>query len=197
MITHIKGKLVEKTPTYVVIDCNGVGYLIHISVNTFSKLGDDEAVMLYTHFAVREDAQVLYGFADQEERRLFRHLISVSGVGPATARMVLSSMSPEELVQSVVSANVMAIQKVKGIGAKSAQRIIIDLRDKLAKEGVISSGSPDSFSLDNKTLEDALSALLMLGFAKNAVEKAIGQVVKTEGSELSVEDLVKASLKIL
>lgn len=197
MITHIKGKLVEKTPTYAVIDCNGVGYLIHISVNTFSKLGDDETVMLYTHFAVREDAQVLYGFADQEERRLFRHLISVSGVGPATARMVLSSMSPEELVQYVVSANVMAIQKVKGIGAKSAQRIIIDLRDKLAKEGIISSGSPDSFSLDNKTLEDALSALLMLGFAKNAVEKAIGQVVKTEGSELSVEDLVKASLKIL
>lgn len=153
--------------------------------------------MLYTHFAVREDAQVLYGFADQEERRLFRHLISVSGVGPSTARMVLSSMSPEELIQSVVSGNVMAIQKVKGIGAKSAQRIIIDLRDKLAKEGTLSSNSPDSFSLDNKTLEDTLSALLMLGFAKNAVEKAIGQVVKAEGSELSVEDLVKAALKII
>ncbi len=153
--------------------------------------------MFYTHFAVREDAQVLFGFADQEERRLFRHLISVSGVGPSTARMVLSSMSPEEMIQSVVSGNVMAIQKVKGIGAKSAQRIIIDLRDKLAKEGAVSSGSPDSLSLDNKTVEDALSALLMLGFAKNAAEKAIGQVVKTEGSELSVEDLLKAALKIL
>ncbi len=197
MITHIKGRLVEKTPTYAVVDCNGVGYFINITVNTFSKLGDEEAVMLYTHFAVREDAQVLYGFADQEERRLFRHLISVSGVGPSTARMVLSSMSPEELIQSVVSGNVMAIQKVKGIGAKSAQRIIIDLRDKLAKEGTLSSNSPDSFSLDNKTLEDTLSALLMLGFAKNAVEKAIGQVVKAEGSELSVEDLVKAALKII
>ena len=153
--------------------------------------------MFYTHFAVREDAQVLFGFADQEERRLFRHLISVSGVGPSTARMVLSSMSPEEMIQSVVSGKVMAIQKVKGIGAKSAQRIIIDLRDKLAKEGAVSSGSPDSLSLDNKTVEDALSALLMLGFAKNAAEKAIGQVVKTEGSELSVEDLLKAALKIL
>ena len=153
--------------------------------------------MFYTHFVVREDAQVLFGFADQEERRLFRHLISVSGVGPSTARMVLSSMSPEEMIQSVVSGNVMAIQKVKGIGAKSAQRIIIDLRDKLAKEGAVSSGSPDSLSLDNKTVEDALSALLMLGFAKNAAEKAIGQVVKTEGSELSVEDLLKAALKIL
>lgn len=153
--------------------------------------------MFYTHFAVREDAQVLFGFADQEERRLFRHLISVSGVGPSTARMVLSSMSPEEMIQSVVSGNVMAIQKVKGIGAKSAQRIIIDLRDKLAKEGAVSSGSPDSLSLDNKTVEDALSALLMLGFAKNAAEKAIGQVVKTEGSELSVEDLLKAALKTL
>ncbi|PCH96645.1 MAG: Holliday junction branch migration protein RuvA [Bacteroidetes bacterium] len=197
MITHIKGRLVEKTPTYAVVDCNGVGYLINISVNTFSKIGDEEAVMLYTHFVVREDAQVLYGFADMEERRLFRHLISVSGVGPSTARMVLSSMSPEELVQAVVSGNVMAIQKVKGIGAKSAQRIIIDLRDKLAKEGTLSSDSPDAFSLDNKTLEDALSALLMLGFAKHAAEKAIGQVVKTEGSEISVEDLLKATLKIL
>ena len=197
MIAHIKGRLVEKTPTYVIVETGGVGYLINISLNTFSKLPNDEACMLHTHFAVREDAQILYGFADKEERRLFRHLISVSGVGPSTAQIVLSSMSPDETVNAILSSNVGALQKVKGIGSKTAQRIIVDLKDRIAKEGAI---LPDGVIVDsesNKSLEDALSALIMLGFAKNAAEKALSQVIENEGRDLSVEQLIKATLKRL
>jgi len=196
MITYLKGRLIEKNPAYAVIECNGVGYFVNISLNTFSNLPDDEACMLYTHFAVKEDSQTLYGFADQEERRLFRHLISVSGVGPSTARLVLSSLSPPEILNAILIGDVATIQSVKGIGGKTAQRLIIDLRDKLAKEGTISQeGAPLEFN--NKTQEDALSALLMLGFAKSAAEKAISKVIKAEGIDITVEHLVKAALKNL
>ena len=198
MITQIKGKLIEKTPAYVVIDCNGIGYLIHISLNTYAHLPNDEACLLFTHFTVREDAQTLYGFADRDERRLFRYLISVSGVGPSTAQLVLSSMLPLEIRNAILTDNAAAIQRVKGIGAKTAQRIIIDLRDKIAKEGMVQDtrGSSDLVQ-SNKTYEDALSALQMLGFNKGIADKAIGKVLKSEGADLTVEQLIKSSLKNL
>jgi len=197
MITYIKGKLIEKNPTYAIVECNGVGYFINISLHTFSKLPDDEACLLYTHFAVREDAQTLYGFADKEERRLFRHLISVSGVGPSTAKLVLSSMSPSEILHSIVTGDEVTIQSVKGIGGKTAQRIIVDLRDRLVKEGALVEEGAPSLPTSNKTHQDALSALLMLGFAKSAADKAIGKVVKAEGADLTVEHLIKAALNNL
>lgn len=198
MITHINGKLIEKTPTYVVIECNGVGYFLQISLHTYSKLPEDESCKLYTHFSVKEDSQTLFGFADIAERRLFRHLISVSGVGPSTARMVLSSMNPSEIHNAILTGNVGLVQSVKGIGAKTAQRLILDLRDKLAKEGLLEESSNNNdLLLDNNSFSDALSALQMLGFAKSVAEKAISKVLKAEGNNLSVEQLVKTSLKNL
>ena len=198
MITHINGRLVEKTPTYVIIECNGIGYFLNISLNTFSKLPDDESCKLYTHFSVKEDSQTLFGFADLAERSLFRHLISVSGVGPSTARMVLSSMNSAEIHNAILTGNADLIQSVKGIGAKTAQRIILDLRDKLAKEDFVEEFTASSnVQIDNNSFSDALSALQMLGFAKNAAEKAISKVLKAEGNNLSVEQLIKSSLKYL
>jgi len=198
MITHLKGKLVEKNPAYVVLECNGVGYFVNISLHTYASLPEDEACMLYTHLSVKEDSHTLFGFMGIPERNLFRHLISVSGVGPSTARMVLSSMEPKEIYNTIISGNAAILQTVKGIGGKTAQRIIIDLQDKLTKEGLVEGqeGVSDSL-LSNKSYEDALSALQMLGFAKSVAEKAISKVMKSEGNELSVERLVKESLKVL
>ncbi|HIA37527.1 MAG TPA: Holliday junction branch migration protein RuvA [Flavobacteriales bacterium] len=195
MITHINGRLVEKNPTYVIIECNGIGYFLNISLTTYSKLPEDESCKLYTHFSVKEDAQTLYGFVDLAERNLFRHLISVSGVGPSTARMVLSSMDSAEIHNAILTGNVGLIQSVKGIGAKTAQRLILDLRDKLAKEDLDVESTISSLQIDNNSFTDALSALQMLGFAKNVAEKAIGKVLKAEGNNLSVEQLIKLSLK--
>ncbi|MBL4752287.1 MAG: Holliday junction branch migration protein RuvA [Flavobacteriales bacterium] len=198
MITHLRGKLVEKNPAYVVLECNGVGYFINISLHTYAGLPEDEACMLYTHLTIKEDSHTLFGFAGIPERNLFRHLISVSGVGPSTARMVLSSMEPKQIYNTIVSGNAAVMQTVKGIGGKTAQRIIIDLQDKLTKEGLVEAheGAADEH-LSNKSYEDALSALQMLGFAKGAAEKAISKVLKSEGNELSVEQLVKESLQVL
>ena len=188
----------EKNPAYVVIECNGVGYFINISLHTYANLPADEACMLYTHLSVKEDSQTLYGFVGVPERNLFRHLISVSGVGPSTARMVLSSMEPKQVYSTIISGNAAVMQTVKGIGGKTAQRIIIDLQDKLTKEGLVEGqeGTSDEH-LSNKSYEDALSALQMLGFAKSAAAKAISKVLKSEGTELSVEQLVKESLSVL
>ena len=198
MITHVKGKLVEKNPAYVVIECNGIGYFINISLHTYGNLPDDEACMLYTHLSVKEDSHTLYGFVEVAERNLFRYLISVSGVGPSTARMVLSSMEPKDVYHTIISGNAAVLQTVKGIGGKTAQRIIIDLQDKLTKEGLVNADDDSSdVTLSNKSYEDALSALQMLGFAKGAAEKAISKVLKSRGNELSVEQLVKESLHIL
>ena len=203
MITYIEGKLIEKNPTYVVIDCGGVGYFINISLHTYSKIDDTTTqpgtgkCRLYTHFAVREDAHTLYGFAEQRERRLFRHLISVSGVGAATARMVLSSLSPEEVHKAIITKDVAILQSVKGIGSKTAERIIVDLKSRLEKEGLSAGVVSAVHETGNKIKDDALSALVMLGFAKIAAEKAINQVLRTETGERSVEHLIKASLKNL
>ncbi len=193
MIAQINGKLIEKTPTYVVIDCGGVGYELKISLNTFSQIGANENCMLYTHFVVREDAQLLYGFKETGERELFRLLISVSGVGSATAMMILSSLSSNEIKQAVLSGDVNTLKSVKGIGAKSAERIIIDLRDKIGK---VDGASTISLVSNNTIKEEALSALVMLGFGKNPAEKALNKIL-SEGEELTVEELIKRTLKKL
>ena len=190
MISHINGKLVEKTPTYVVIDCNGVGYKLNISLQTYSAIQTENCKLL-THLAVKEDSHTLYGFCTSEERDLFRQLISVSGVGPSTARMILSTYSAEEIVNYIITADVTALQNVKGIGGKTAQRIIIDLKDKVGK------GKETSdllFTQDNTIKEEALSALLALGFTKKVAYKKMEQVMKNHEGEITVEDLVRRSL---
>ncbi len=189
MYEYLEGKLVEKHPTHVVIDCGGVGYVLHISLNTYSRVGNGEKCRLFTHFVVREDAQQLFGFADKEEREVFRDLISVSGIGAATARMILSSMDPKEVQQAVLTGNVGALRSVKGIGEKTAQRVIIDLKGKFGKgEGInLSAGG-------NKLKEEALAALVMLGFAKNVSERAIEKAMNGT-AEKTVEQLIKEALK--
>jgi Holliday junction DNA helicase RuvA len=193
MIAQIKGRLIEKTPTYVVIDCNGVGYQLNISLNTFSKIGNEESCLLFTHFVVREDAHLLYGFKEKSERELFRQLISVSGVGSSTAVMILSSLSPDETKAAIISGNVNTLKGVKGIGLKTAERIIIDLRDKVGK-----SDGTELFSMgsNNTIKEEALSALVMLGFSKMPAEKALAKIM-TETPNLTVEELIKRTLKSL
>ena len=193
MITQLKGKLVEKNPTYAVIDCNGVGYLLHISLNTYSALPDNENVLLYTHLSIREDAHTLYGFFSKVEREIFRLLTSVSGVGPSIARTMLSSMTSEEIQQAIASENVKAIQSVKGIGVKTAQRVIVDLKDKILK---IFDLDEVSITQNNTNKEEALSALEVLGFTRKQVDRVIGNILK-ETPKASVEQLIKQALKNL
>lgn len=194
MYAYIDGKLVFKSPTMVVIDASGIGYQIHISLNTYGKLNEGERCKLYTWLHVKEDAHTLYGFADEGERRLFLHLISVSGIGPSTCRMMLSSITPAEIQTAIVKGDVPLIQRIKGIGPKSAQRIILELQDKLKKEG---SDSLISVPQYNTAKEEALSALIMLGFAKSVAEKSLDQVIKSGDLNLSVEQLIKSALKTL
>ncbi len=194
MITHIDGKLVQKTPTYVVIDCGGVGYTINISLHTFEKIGSAERLKLLTHLVIKEDSHTLYGFADEEERVLFIQLISVSGVGPNTARLMLSSLKPLDIKQAIMSANWALIKTVKGIGEKTAQKVVIDLKNKIKGDGLT-----DGISLvptHNILVEEALSALVMLGFSKTEAEKSL-QKIRQQNPQYSVEELVKNTLKIL
>ncbi|MCV6630307.1 MAG: Holliday junction branch migration protein RuvA [Flavobacteriaceae bacterium] len=193
MITHIKGRLTEKNPTYVVIDCNGVGYHIHISLNTYGKIGGEEALFLYTYLQVREDSHTLFGFADKAERAVFQLLISVSGIGANTARTMLSSLVPEEVKNAIVQNDVATIQSVKGIGAKTAQRVILDLKDKILKVEDIAEVSAIS---NNTNKEEALSALEVLGFARRQSEKLVQKALRANPS-LSVEELIKFALKNL
>jgi len=191
MITHIQGKLIEKTPTYVVIDCGGVGYILHISLNTFAKVTDTEFQKFYTHLIVKEDSQTLFGFKDITEREVFRLLISVSGIGASIARTMLSSMSPEQVQQAIASGDVPTIQSVKGIGAKTAQRLIIDLKDKILKTFHLDEVS----AVQNNTNKDeALSALEVLGFNKKQSEKVVDKIVK-QSPDLTVEQIIKQALK--
>ena len=191
MIAHINGKLIEKNPTTLIIECNGLGYEVKISLNTFSAIGSEEAVKVYTQFIVREDAQLLYGFATKEEREMFNHLISVSGIGPNTAMIMLSSLVPEEIAHAIQVEDVRTIQSIKGIGIKTAQRVIVDLKDKMVKM----SFSPQISSVGHNTNRfDALTALVSLGFDKKNAEKAIEKV--SQGDE-TVEQIIKGALKIL
>ena len=193
MITHIKGRLVEKNPTDVVIDCNGVGYSINISLHTFSQLPDSENVKLLTHLLVREDSHTLYGFSSATEREIFRLLISVSGVGASTARTMLSSLTPDQIRDAIASDDVATIQSVKGIGSKTAQRVLLDLKDKILKVY----GMEDVSSVSSNTnKEEALSALETLGFARKQAEKACNAVVKVN-PDATVETIIKEALKNL
>lgn len=194
MYAYIDGKLAFKCPTYVIIEAGGVGYHINISLNTYSNLGDSERCKLYTWLHVKEDAHTLYGFADEGERRLFLHLVSVSGIGPNTGRMILSSITPDEIQTAIVKGDVPLIQRIKGIGPKSAQRMILELQDKLKKEG---SGSLISAPANTTAKDEALSALVMLGFARNLAEKAITGATSGGNENLTVEQLIKIALKSL
>ena len=193
MITHIQGRLVEKSPTDVVIDCNGVGYFLNISLHTFSQLPNTENVRLFTHLQVRDDAHTLYGFSSIIEREIFRLLISVSGVGANTARTMLSSLSPGQIKEAIASEDVVTIQSVKGIGAKTAQRVVLDIRDKILKVY----GLEDVSAVSSNTMKnEALSALETLGFARKQAEKACDLVLR-ENSNAAVETIIKEALKNL
>ncbi|ESU23191.1 Holliday junction DNA helicase [Flavobacterium enshiense DK69] len=193
MIAHIQGKLVEKTPTEVVIDCNGVGYHVNISLHTFSLLPESDYLKLFTFLQVKEDAHTLFGFVEKAERELFKLLLSVSGVGAGTARTMLSSIAPQQIIQAIASGDVAAVQSIKGIGAKTAQRIILDLKDKVLK---IYNLDEVSFLQSNTNKDEALSALEVLGFARKSAEKVVDKIVKAE-ADASVETIIKLALKNL
>jgi len=196
MITYIKGTLIEKNPAYVVIETSGgVAYGIHISLATFSQLKETENVKLLTHYVIKEDAHQLFGFYTEEERTIFRLLITVNGIGVNTARLILSSLNTDELINAIATENVRVIQGVKGIGLKTAQRVIIDLKDKIGKTA---SQNFEKISISyNNNRGEALSALLSLGFAKNSADNALDKIIRIEGTNLSIEELIKKALKIL
>ena len=193
MIAHLKGRLAEKTPTEVVIDCNGVGYQVNISLHTYSLLPDSESIKLYTYLQVKEDAHTLFGFMEKAERELFKLLISVSGVGAGTARTMLSSLEPKMVIQAIGNGDVGTIQSIKGIGAKTAQRVILDLRDKVLKLYDLEEVSVSGY---NTNKDEALSALEVLGFNKKMAEKAVEKIVK-ENPQSTVETIIKQALKHL
>ncbi len=194
MYEYIQGRLAEKNPAYAVVDVNGIGYLLNISIHTYSQLIEGERCILYTHLVVRDDDMLLYGFADTGERELFRQLITVSGVGVNTARIILSSLSPNEVVRAIAEGNAMLLQQIKGIGAKTAQRIIIDLKDKVSRELI---PYEKSGNLHNTKKEEALSGLIILGFPKMLADKALIKIIESEGTGLTVEQLIKHALKVL
>lgn len=197
MIAYLKGKLAYKDPTFVIIDISGVGYQVKISLQTYSQIKDEELVMLLTYLHIKEDAHTLYGFKEENEKKLFLHLISISGVGPNTALMILSSLSSAELENAILHEDARLIQNVKGVGAKTAQRIILELKDKIKKESFGDAGTQVSAfaSPNNKIKEEALQALLTLGFQRPVAEKNIATVLKKTGPDISLEELIKASLK--
>ena len=191
MITHIKGRLSEKSPTNVVIETNGIGYWINISLTTFSQIPDQENIKLFTHLQIKEDSHSLYGFYTQKEREIFRLLISVSGVGTSTARTMLSSLTPEQVIDAISSNNVSIVQSVKGIGSKTAQRLIIELRDKVLKIYDIDEAFVDS---NNTTREEALSALEVLGINKKSAGRLVDKIIK-DSVDITVEEIIKETLK--
>jgi len=191
MIGSLNGRLIEKKPTELLIECSGVGYEVKISLNTYTQLTDSEQIKLHTKLIVREDAQILYGFFTKEEREMFNYLISVSGIGPNTAMIMLSSLIPEEIAHAIQTDDVITIQGIKGIGAKTAQRVIIDLKGKVIK---FSSGSETFVLKGNKTRFDALNALVSLGFDKKSTEKVLEKI---DNGEQTVEQLIKEALRLL
>ncbi len=193
MITHIEGKLVEKTPTHVIIDCNGIGYFINISLHTFSQIPDQEAIKIFTHLQVKEDSHTLYGFISASEREIFRLLISVSGIGTNTARTMLSSLTPKQIREGIAVGDVALIQSVKGIGLKTAQRVIIDLKDKILK---IYDIDETSLTQNNTNKDEALSALEVLGFMKKQSERIVDKIVGSS-PDATVEFIIKEALKNL
>lgn len=195
MYHHLRGRLVEKNPTYVVLECGGVGYMLHISLTTFSNLPEEESCLLYTSYIVREDAQILFGFTEKSEREIFEMLITVSGVGANTARLILSSLTPREVVSAITSENVGVLQSVKGIGAKSAQRIIIDLKGKVLKTSI---GEEDTgeIKVDIGVRNEAVQALEVLGFNRNQIDKVVSKLINVD-AEMTVENIIKQALNQL
>ena len=194
MITQLQGKLVEKNPTNVVIDCNGVGYFVNISLNTYAALPEGEAIKLYTYLQIKEDAHTLYGFLTKAEREVFVLLISVSGVGAGTARTMLSSLTAAQVRNAIVNGEVATIQSVKGIGAKTAQRVVLDLKDKMLK---LQDFADAPISAVSTHKEEALTALEVLGFVRKQAEKVVDKIVQAAPESLSVEDIIKQALKSL
>ena len=192
MITQIKGRLIEKSPTELIVDCNGIGYSINISLNTYSQIGDDENIKLYTYLLIKEDSHSLYGFFKKSERSLFKLLISVSGVGASTARMMLSSLSPSEIISAIMSENVRVVQSIKGIGLKTAQRIILELKDKVLSLDEVGDGSLTI----NKQSEEASSALEVLGYSRKQTSKLLSKII-SENPGINVESIIKKALNKL
>jgi Holliday junction DNA helicase RuvA len=192
MITQIKGRLIEKSPTELIVDCNGIGYSINISLNTYSQIGDDENIKLYTYLLIKEDSHSLYGFFKKSERSLFKLLISVSGVGASTARMMLSSLSPSEIISAIMSENVQVVQSIKGIGLKTAQRIILELKDKVLSLDEV---GDESLTL-NKQSEEASSALEVLGYSRKQTSKLLSKII-SENPGINVESIIKKALNKL
>ena len=198
MIHHLHGRLVEKHPTYVVVECGGVGYYVAISLTTFDQLGEDELVKIHTHMVVREDAQLLFGFASEAERTLFLLLLGVNGVGANTARLILSAMDPDTASAAIASGDVDAMKRVKGIGAKTAQRIIVDLQDKVdASAGSGLAASAPLSVAHNTVKNDALGALTSLGFDKAKCNKVLDKLLESQGNSATLEGLIKAALREL
>ena len=195
MFSYLNGKLAYKDPTFVIIDINGVGYDVKISLHTFSQIKDQENIKLHTYLHIKEDAHTLFGFAEDKEKKLFLQLISISGVGPSTGLMVLSSLGPHETEQAILGEDVRTIQGVKGIGAKTAQRIILELKDKVGKDGDSDSLINIPSSNRNAIRNEALAALVTLGINKNAAQKSIDKILKQNSGDLSLEDLIKLALK--
>jgi len=193
MIAHIQGKLVEKTPTEVVIDCGGIGYHINISLHTYSLLPQSDQIKLFTHLQVKEDAHTLFGFVEKSEREIFKMLLSVSGIGASIARTMLSSLEPKQIIQAIAVGDVVTIQSIKGIGAKTAQRAILDLKDKVLK---LYDLDEVSISQSNTNKDEALSALEVLGFNKKLAEKVVDKIVNQD-SDATVESIIKQALKNL
>jgi Holliday junction DNA helicase RuvA len=193
MIAHIQGRLVEKTPTDVVIDCNGVGYHLHISLHTFSLIPNSENIKLFTYLQIKEDAHTLFGFVEKSEREIFKLLLSVSGIGASIARTMLSSMEPKQILQAIASGDVHTIQSIKGIGAKTAQRVILDLKEKVLK---VYDLDEVSMSLNNTNKDEALSALEVLGFNKKLAEKVVEKIAR-ENPDATIESIIKQALKNL
>ena len=192
MITQIKGRLIEKSPTELVVDCNGIGYSVNISLNTYSQIGNDENIKLYTYLLIKEDSHSLYGFFKKSERSLFKLLISVSGVGASTARMMLSSLSPSEIISAIMSENVQVVQSIKGIGLKTAQRIILELKDKVLSLDEV---GDESLTLNNQS-EEASSALEVLGYSRKQTSKLLSKII-SENPGINVESIIKKALNKL
>ena len=193
MIAHIQGKLVEKNPTEVVIDCGGVGYHINISLHTYSLLPNADQIKLFTYLQIKEDAHTLFGFFEKSEREIFKMLLSVSGIGASIARTMLSSLEPKQIIQAIASGDVGTVQSIKGIGIKTAQRVILDLQDKVIK---LYDLDEVSMVLNNTNRDEALSALEVLGFVRKSSEKVVEKIIK-EDPDATVESIIKRALKSL
>jgi Holliday junction DNA helicase RuvA len=193
MIAHLQGKLVEKNPTEVIIDCGGVGYHVNISLHTYSLLPNTEAIKLFTYLQIKEDAHTLFGFVEKSEREIFKMLLSVSGIGASIARTMLSSLEPKQIIQAIASGDLVTIQKIKGIGSKTAQRVLLDLKDKVLK---LYDLDEVSMIQNNTNKDEALSALEVLGFVRKSSERVVEKIVK-ENPEATVENIIKLALKNL